>query len=40
MARHLLPDKHEENRGNGAWAAFLHGFERRFATCKSIIIAR
>jgi multidrug efflux pump subunit AcrB len=31
LARHLLPDSHEENSGNSPWARFLHGFERRFA---------
>jgi len=30
MARHLLPDTHEENRGHGRWARFLDWFEDRF----------
>src|SRR5262249_27493278 len=30
MARHLLPESHEERHGSGRWARFLAGFESRF----------
>ena len=30
MARHLMPETHEENPGSGAWARFVRGFDARF----------
>ncbi|HKV55911.1 MAG TPA: efflux RND transporter permease subunit [Candidatus Binataceae bacterium] len=30
MARHLMPESHEEHAGSGTWAGFVAGFDRAF----------